>query len=302
MLRSHILKMKRAETMVVHSDDLTDDWSAQRQMLIVIRGDQLGVKIDLNLYEGPFTIGRSTDANLIIQDETASWLHCQVVQVNNCWYVEDLNSTNGTYIDTARMIGRQILESGDCFKVGKTIFKFLSTSEVVASYYEEIYRLAVCDGLTLLPNRRVFEETLDREFSRAQRHQRPLSLIIFDIDKFKNVNDNYGHLCGDLALRAIADTFRPRVRKEDLFARYAGDEFVWVLSEADIGQAKVFGEWLVAVCRQIKINFKQETLSLSLSVGIAQLTPELKTPKELLEAADQALYRAKANGRNCVSL
>ena len=291
--------MKRAETMIVHKEQLTaEDWQEQHQMIIVIRGDQLGVKFDLKQEQYNFTIGRSTDANITLQDETASWLHCQLVCYDSRWYLEDLESTNGTYIDTRRVIGRKPLSSGDCFKVGTSIFKFVSTSQVEASYYEEIYRLAVCDGLTQLPNRRLFEEALDREVARAHRHHRPLSLIIFDVDKFKAINDTYGHLCGDMALRAIADTFRTRVRREDLFARYAGDEFVWILSETSLQQALAFGEWLVNTCRKIKITFKKEPVNLSLSVGVASFDHREIDVNSLFEAADQALYRAKSNGRN----
>lgn len=291
--------MKRAETMIVHRETLSEeDWREQHQMIIVIRGEQLGVKFDLLQGLENFTIGRSADANITVQDETASWSHCQLVCYESRWYLEDLNSTNGTYIDTRRVIGRKPLVSGDCFKVGKSIFKFVSTSQVEASYYEEIYRLAVCDGLTQLPNRRLFEESLDREFARAQRHKRPLSLIMFDVDKFKLINDNYGHLCGDMALRAIADTFRPRMRREDLFARYAGDEFVWILSETVLPQALLFAEWLVNTCRKIKITFKKEPVYISLSVGVASFNTSLKSPKDLIDAADQALYRAKEGGRD----
>ena len=296
--------MRRVETRIVHTDSLNkEDWRSLKQMIVVIRGDQLGVKVDLPQNMSSFLIGRSQEAYLPIQDETASWNHCQLVRDQAHWYIEDLNSTNGTYIDTRRVIGRQPIQSGDCFKVGQSIFKFVSTSEVEASYYEEIYRMAVCDSLTQLPNRRVFEETFDREFARAQRHQRPLSVIIFDVDKFKNINDQFGHLCGDMALRAIADTFRSRTRKEDLFARYAGDEFVWVLSETYQEQAFAFAQWLVETCRAIRLSFHKQVVPLTLSVGIASFHPQQhQSAKELLDAADQALYRAKDNGRNGASL
>jgi diguanylate cyclase (GGDEF)-like protein len=271
-------------------------------MIVIIRGDQLGVKVDLPQNLTEFVLGRSHDAYINIQDETASWNHCRLIRKHAYWYIEDLKSTNGTYIDTRKIIGRQPIQSGDCFKVGQSIFKFLSTSEVEASYYEEIYRMAVCDSLTQLPNRRVFEETFDREFARAQRHQRPLSVIIFDVDKFKNINDQFGHLCGDMALRAIADTFKPRTRREDLFARYAGDEFVWVLSETHKEQGFAFAHWLVETCRSIRLSFHKQAVPITLSVGIASFDPDLhQSSKALLDAADQALYRAKANGRNNAS-
>ena len=294
--------MKRAQTRVVNGDQFADaSWGSKKQMLIIIHGERLGLKIDLVSDAGPFTIGRSPDAHYIVQDDITSWMHCRIFNERANWFLEDLQSTNGTFLDVTQILGRIKLQNGDCFKVGQTIFKFLSTSELEASYYQEIYHLAVSDGLTLLPNRRVFSEVLEREFARSQRHQRPLSLVIFDIDKFKSINDTYGHLCGDMALRAIADTFRVRIRKEDLFARYAGDEFVWLLTETPEGFALKFAWWLVETCRKIQLNFQDSTISLSLSAGVASYQANQKAPEDLINAADQALYRAKEKGRNCAS-
>ena len=104
-----------------------------------------------------------------------------------------------------------------------------------------------------------------------------------------------------MALRAIADTFRVRIRKEDLFARYAGDEFVWLLTETPEGFALKFAWWLVETCRKIQLNFQDSTISLSLSAGVASYQANQKAPEDLINAADQALYRAKEKGRNCAS-
>lgn len=297
--------MKQSNTQITPNPltHTADEWKKQRQMLITIRGGQLGSKIDLDSSRTEFIIGRSNESDLVLTDDTVSWLHCKLRREDMGWVLEDTKSTNGTYVDTKKVSpAGHILHNGDCFKVGSFIFKYLSTSEVEASYYEEIYRLAVCDGLTQLPNRRVFEESMEKEFARAQRHKRPLALVIFDLDKFKNINDTYGHLCGDMALRAVSDTFRARVRKEDLFARYAGDEFVWLLTEANIQQAMILANWMVESCRLIRLSFRQQLIPLSISVGVAEYHPTMQKQSDLLAAADAALYRAKGAGRNCASV
>src|SRR4029079_13073192 len=122
-------------------------------------------------------------------------------------------------------------------KIGNAIFKFLIGSNIESAYHEEIYRMTIIDGLTQTYNKRYFLETLDREIPRCTRHQRSLSLLMFDIDHFKKINDAHGHLTGDFVLREMARRIRSRVRKEEVFARYGGEEFALVLPETAREQA-----------------------------------------------------------------
>src|SRR5207244_8344348 len=113
------------------------------------------------------------------------------------------------------------LNDGDCLRVGNCIYHSLAGGNVESEYHEEIYRLTIIDGLTQIHNQRYLLDFLDRELARSNRHQRPLSLIMFDIDWFKQINDDLGHLGGDFTLRELADCVRKSsVRREDLFARY----------------------------------------------------------------------------------
>ena len=124
-----------------------------------------------------------------------------------------------------------MLRSGDRFQTAAVHFKFLHEQDVESAYHLAIYELVAKDGLTEIFNKRKFEEELQRELARAARHQRPLSLIIFDLDEFKAINDTYGHLCGDFILKQIASLARELVRPEQVLARVGGDEFVILAPE-----------------------------------------------------------------------
>src|SRR5690606_29399643 len=149
--------------------------------------------------------------------------------------VEDLGSTNGTWVNETevRRPDEVPLRSGDLLKIGGCILKFLQAGNVETLYYEEIYRTIVVDGLTQVHTKRSFHEFLDREMARCSRYGRPLSLLLFDVDRFKDVNDQLGHLTGDYVLRELALLVKTRmIRKEELVARYGGEEFVVVLPES----------------------------------------------------------------------
>ena len=288
-----------SETRVVQRPKLGDLPDEAREILVTIWGPDLGRKFDLDRNQEAITIGRDTSADIRIDDDSVSRLHCKLAYDENRWEIEDLSSTNGTYV-AGKMIARSRLRDGDQIKTGGAIFKFLSASNVEAAYHEEIYRMAIFDGLTQINNRRYFEEFTDRELYRARRHKRDLSLVIFDIDHFKTINDKHGHLAGDNILRSLAAAVRPRIRREELLARYAGDEFVVVLPETSRSKALRFGEMLKALVAGAEFRFENEQISVTISVGIGSLSEEMRTTEELIAVADAALYRAKQQGRNMV--
>src|SRR5207248_1252827 len=137
-----------------------------------------------------------------------------------------------------------LLQDGDYLRIGNCIYRYLAGGNIEAEYHEEIYRLTILDGLTQIHNQRYLVEFLEREVARSQRHGRPLSVLMFDIDRFKSINDSFGHLCGDFVLRELAGIVRDSVRKEDLFARYGGEEFALVLVETNPEQAVFVAERL----------------------------------------------------------
>ncbi len=171
-----------------------------------------------------------------------------------------------------------------------------------AQLLEQIKDLAITDGLTNLLNHRFFHERLDEELNRAKRFQRALSLIIFDIDYFKNYNDYYGHLKGDLVLKKVAKTIENLVRKVDLAARYGGEEFTVVLPETEREEALNVGE---RIRKAIEFTpFPGEEIQpkgkLTISGGVATYPRDARNKEELIEKADKAMYEAKKRGRNKV--
>src|SRR5262249_39925477 len=142
----------------------------------------------------------------------------------------DLNSKNGTYINGERITESE-LRNGDKLHVGDTILKFEVKDRLDITYHERLYQQATRDALTGLWNRNHAQEELEKFLSVANRHNRPFSLLLFDIDFFKSVNDNYGHDVGDAVLRATAQAVNGQLRSHDMAARYGGEEFVVLLPE-----------------------------------------------------------------------
>lgn len=174
-----------------------------------------------------------------------------------------------------------------------------------ARLHSELKQMATTDAVTGLSNRHVFEHALQAEFERAGRNNTPLSLIIFDIDYFKEYNDKWGHPAGDARLKAIADIIKRTLRKYDIAARYGGDEFAIILSDCSPQNALLFAQRLCEGAREGAVEPIQDGVGLSghtLSLGIATFPQDATLPSELLIAADHAAMRAKQQGRNRIKL
>jgi diguanylate cyclase (GGDEF)-like protein len=168
-----------------------------------------------------------------------------------------------------------------------------------ARLYEHNKRLSITDGLTKVFNHRYFQEQLTREFSRCSRHRTNLSLIMMDIDHFKRFNDTYGHQQGDIVLKELARVFQQQLRGCDVLARYGGEEFAVIMPETDAVVAAKVAERLRFAVENHGIPGQDEELKVTISMGVATVPRgDIATPAELVTAADQALYRAKENGRN----
>ena len=195
---------------------------------------------------------------------------------------------------------RSILKDNDFLKIGAAIFKFLSGAGVESSYYEEIYRMTIIDGLTGAHNKRAFLEFLEREIARCARHRRPLSLLMFDIDHFKSINDTHGHLTGDAVLKEKSKRLLGRIRREELLARYGGEEFAAVLPETDHAGAMIFGEQIRRLVADEPFEYEGDRFPVTISVGVATVEGEDIDPPGFIKMADENLYRAKREGRNRV--
>jgi diguanylate cyclase (GGDEF)-like protein len=170
-----------------------------------------------------------------------------------------------------------------------------------ARLHNQLEQHATTDGLTSLPNHRVFQMRLDEEIKRFQRIQLPLCLILMDIDHFKKVNDTYGHPVGDLVLQKLSKLLKGSIRDSDLAARYGGEEFALILPNTKAAGAWNFADRLRRQIAAHKIKYAQGTLSISISLGIASFPEDGANKAALITAADKALYFSKENGRNRVS-
>lgn len=161
--------------------------------------------------------------------------------------------------------------------------------------------LSITDGLTKLHNHRYFQDELVRAFEESERYDRPLSLAMIDIDYFKKVNDTYGHAVGDEILKGVANLYRESVRATDLVARYGGEEFAVMMPETNLEDALTFAEKIRALVEETPMQTQAGPLKITVSLGVASIPhSKIHTPKEVIVAADKALYRAKRNGRNQV--
>jgi diguanylate cyclase (GGDEF)-like protein len=263
---------------------------------VLLRGGRLG---RLHPLTGEISIGRDESNSIVIELTSVSRQHACVFQSGTGFSVKDLASRNGTYVNDHAIEGETPLHNGDILQLGDAIFKYLEGGHVESQYHEEIYRLTIIDPLTQLHNKRYLLEFLSREIARASRHERPLALVIMDVDHFKTLNDEYGHVAGDHILRALGRQLASQLRREELAARYGGEEFVFVLPETDLAEARNFAERLRALVEDQLLSFEGQGIQTTASFGVCVLEAVCE-PDELIAVADEQLYRAKEAGRNRV--
>jgi two-component system cell cycle response regulator len=261
-------------------------------------GPGMGTRYTLG--NAPLIVGRDGDCDLRIEDPSVSRRHVRIQPGLDGHYAVDLQSTNGTFVND-RPATMYKMKDGDYLRIGNWIFRYLTGGNVEAEYHEEIYRLTIIDGLTGIHNKRSLLEFVDRELSRSARYHRPLSLVMFDIDHFKSINDTLGHLGGDYVLRELTACIKEAIRKEELFARYGGEEFAIVLPETTGEGAIQMAERLRLLIAAHPFNYENKPCKVTISLGVitTEGDPSM-TPTELIRQADALLYQAKHQGRNRV--
>lgn len=247
-------------------------------------------------------VGRSADAEIGFPEvPSISRRHARVMYLADGVCLEDLGSRNGTFLNNHPLQGgREKLQSGDRFQIGTVVFKFLLEADAEHAYHEAIHQMVISDGLTDLFNRRKFQEEFDKEVVRARRYGRPLSLILFDVDHFKRINDTLGHLSGDNVLKGLARLARELTRQEEIVARIGGEEFAVLCPETTLTGARALAEKLRAAFETEAFPYSGGKLSVTCSFGVAELLSDMPGASDLFAQADRLLYVAKAAGRNRV--
>lgn len=166
--------------------------------------------------------------------------------------------------------------------------------------YTRTKYLSITDELTGLSNRRCFDSTFEKEFLRAQRYNNKLTLVMFDIDHFKTVNDTYGHQCGDFILKQVSNAALQTFRKTDTVFRFGGEEFIVIFTETDINQSIIPLERFRKTIETLDLNYENQKINITVSIGACQLTEDTISKEEFLHKTDDALYKAKKSGRNQV--
>ncbi len=260
-------------------------------------------------------LGRDPEqCDVIVDDVGVSRRHAEIRRTKRGFALVDCGSKNGTLVEGAPVTERE-LEDGFLIAIGKSVLKFLRLNHVEVQYHDKMTRLSSTDDLTGAYNRRHAWDALEQEISRSARHERPLSVILFDIDHFKNINDTYGHAAGDQCLVELVRRANGAIRREDMLARIGGEEFIVVLPDCEIFEA---AELATRLCQSVAgepVQTDSTEVPLTISLGVTDFE-ELKLTHGLdpnptsrnrsvdlfVALADAKLYEAKHLGRNRVAI
>lgn len=306
--------MSEDKTIIANADDLRilqQPSKRNRACLVQYSGRELGKRYPLEGME--VTIGRGIQSNIVIDEQSVSRQHARITLLTEAdsISVEDLGSSNGTYINDKKVTEPTEVRDQDVLRLGTVLLKFFAQDNIDSIIQDKIYRMATIDGGTQIFNKKYLLESLDREFRFSRNYNKDFSIIYYDLDHFTAVNTNYGHNAGDDVLREGAAIVKKTIRKDDIFGRFGGEEFVILLPDTAIKLASELGERVRKSMEdyifkltyaddkggQHKANHKQ-----TVSVGVSQLNDSMPTPKDLLEDADKKLYHSKQTGRNKVTV
>jgi two-component system, cell cycle response regulator len=270
--------------------------------LLVLAGGNVGEMYRID--EGETFVGRSGNVTIRIDDDGVSRRHARLFHAGEEMLIEDLGSSNGTNVNGTRVEHQAQLRDGDKIQLGSTtILKFTYHDTLDESFHQQMHEAAQRDALTKAYNKRYFLEQIEKELAYARRHHTALSLLMFDVDHFKRVNDTHGHLAGDYVLGRLSKLVSGTLRTEDIFCRYGGEEFCILCRGVTLINAGALAERVRATVETAVFEHEDLRMPITISIGVAA-HPELpmETPTQLIAAADEALYEAKRGGRNRVLL
>lgn len=272
--------------------------------LICLMGPQGCVGRRWTLSGEQTVIGRSPTVHICIDDPSVSRIHAGVVQTSDTDVVlVDLNSRNGTWLDDKKIPSNEPLSLGDNqrIKVGTAVFKYLAPGNIEYLSNKYLYESAQKDAMTSAYSRGALEQLGPDSVKKAAALQSPLSIILLDIDHFKSINDDHGHLCGDSVLIELVRLIQQELlRTEDYLARYGGEEFVVILTNTSLPQAMDIAERIRQRIERHLFECPEKKVPVTVSLGVADVHNFSEKWEELLKRADGALYSSKRGGRNSV--
>jgi two-component system, cell cycle response regulator len=287
-------------TAIVKLSDIQGRGSPRdRHLLVQLEGEHIGMVV--TLHGELLRIGRHQDSELLLRDGGVSRNHARFLWEADGYVLEDLDSANGTYVQGER-VTRHPMRDGDIVQFGPSaVFKYSLADAEQEAMLIQLYDASVTDALTGAYNREHFDTRLASELSFARRHQADLSMLLLDLDHFKNVNDTYGHPAGDSVLRELAKNLSMDLRLEDVFARYGGEEFAIILRGTSLAEAAQAAERCRSKVADLVINHEALVIRITVSIGVASIgCCKEATSEEFISVADRRLYAAKHAGRNQV--
>lgn len=283
---------------------VNDPAGSRNPYLTALTGSLVGRTFQLG--PGRLIVGRAPDSDVPLDDEGVSRRHALLIcTADGRVTVEDLGSTNGSLVDGEFADVRE-LHGGERLQFGsKTVFKFEFRDSIEERFVSYLYESATRDHLTKAFNKRFLSEQLRVEYAWHRRHDQPLTLILLDVDHFKRINDEFGHLVGDTVLRELTARCQNASRTEDILARYGGEEFACLLRQTEGQRGVEIAERMRIAVEETPFVYRGPgravTVSVTVSAGVVALTKDMQQPEALLEKADRLLYQAKHGGRNQVA-
>ncbi len=278
-----------------------DEASEKNASLIVVGGDLNGTLFDIPTGK-TISVGRGADCSIVLEFQGISRKHLEMTAYDNSdsdVILKDLGSSNGSYLNNAKLENDAKLKKGDIIKMGSIALKFLPKGDPERLTYDKLNAEANTDGMTKCFNKKYFNRQVDIEVKKAKIIGKPLCLIFFDLDHFKNLNDNHGHDAGDYVLIELAEVIRKNgVREEDTFARYGGEEFTIILPHTNLKQGFAIAERFRKAIETTEFVYNDARLPVTASLGIADYRTGVNTGNDLVKRSDVAAYKSKEGGRN----
>ena len=288
------------ETIMSNDNTIQFDQMVVHPHLIVLYPQNQFAQIPLE--RGTVVLGRGQDADIRFEDELVSRRHCALSFDGGSVTVEDLGSTNGTFVD-GNFVHKQILDSDNRLQIGKMVLKVAYKDPSEEAFSRELYEAATKDPLTGILNRQAFMERFAGELVYARRNDTFINIVMIDVDDFKQVNDTWGHPCGDLVLKEIARLLSDEKRDSDLLARYGGEEFLLLMNGITPEDAKKRAEKLRMTIAHHIFSWMDTRIPVTISLGISSRRgADVAQINELIAESDKLLYVAKGNGKNQVAV